>query len=169
MKKFVTIITVALVLLSSTAFAKDNYSVGKGDWLVGAYADVNRIWGGDVASQTIFTMASEVGYFVWDWLLPEAKLDFGVTEGANFELFTLGARAYWNKGNELLPFVRLNMGVGSAEIGDRYTRFVLNPGIGCDYLVAKNVAIGIQINYEAWIAGNLSNRFDIPIGFSIYF
>ena len=169
MKKIITTVLAAALLVSATAMAKNDYSVGKGNWLVGAYADVNRVWGGGMDGRTTFNMATEVGYFVWDWLLPEAQFDFGVTEGADSELFTGGARAYWNKGKPFLPFVRLNLGVGSIKIGSRATRFVINPGIGAEYLVAKNVAIGIQFNYEAWVASNTSSRIDIPIGFSIYF
>lgn len=170
MKKLLTVaVTVAIVFMCTALKAEDDKSVGKGDWMVGAAADFNRIWGGGVNGQNTFTLISEVGYFVWDFLMPEAKIDVGITEGTDLEIFTVGARGYWNKKTPLLPYVRLNMGVGTFKIGDRYTKFVLNPGIGVDYLLTKNVAIGLQVNYQAFISGSFSHRFDIPIGFSIYF
>ncbi len=172
MKKLIMAVAV-LAVLAVFASAKANatdYSVGKGNWLVGAGADLNRIWGGGTDSRTTFNFNSEVGYFVWDWLMPEAKFDVGVTSGYNQEIFTAGARAYWNKKTSLLPFARLNVGVASASAnGNRYTAFALNPGIGLDYLVTKNVAIGIQANYTAYIRSGTLHQFDFPIGFSIYF
>jgi opacity protein-like surface antigen len=170
MKKLFTIAVAVAVVLACTALkAEGDKSVGKKDWLVGAAADFNRIWGGGIDARNTFTLSSEVGYFIWDFLMPEAKIDIGITEGYDSEIFTAGARGYWNKKTQLLPYARLNMGVGTFKIGSRYTKFVLNPGIGVDYLLTKNVAIGLQVNYQAFISGSFSHRFDIPIGFSIYF
>lgn len=173
-KKVVLMVLAAVLLFAQNAYAGeteigDVYNVGKGDWLVGAATDVNRIWGGGVDGRTTFTLQAEVGYFIWDWFMPEMKLDLGVTEGFNSEIVTVGIRAYWNRRTQLLPYARINMGVGSIKFGDRVTRFALNPGIGLDYLLGKNVAIGIQANYQAFIAGSTTHRFDFPIGFSIYF
>ncbi|PIR17339.1 MAG: hypothetical protein COV46_04905 [Deltaproteobacteria bacterium CG11_big_fil_rev_8_21_14_0_20_49_13] len=168
MKKLITVVAVIAVFACTNANATD-YSVGKGNWLVGAAADLSRIWGGGVAGRTTFNMNAEVGYFVWDWLMPEAKFEVDVTSGYNLEIFTAGARAYWNKKTSLLPYARLNVGVASSANGDRYTAFALNPGIGLDYMITKNVAIGIQANYTAFIRSSTTSMFDFPVGFSIYF
>lgn len=169
MKRILVVVAVIGVLSSAVANAGNTNSVGKGNWLVGAGVDVNRIWGGGISSRTTFNMAAEVGYFVWDWLMPETKFNFSVTEGFDSELFTVGTRAYWNKKTPLLPFARLNLGVGSIKLGERATAFALNPGIGVDYLLTKNVAVGMQVNYTAFIRSSTMHSFDFPISFSIYF
>lgn len=168
MKRLIVVTAVVASIFSSSSYATD-HSVGKGNWLVGGYADLNRTWGGGYEGRTTFAMVAEAGYFVLDWLVPEAKFDFDVTSGYNSEIFTAGARAYWNKKTSILPFVRLNAGVGSIYAGDRSTAFALNPGIGLDYLLTQNVAIGIQANYTAYIKSDVTSSFDLPIGFSIYF
>lgn len=168
MKKLV-VVMVMLALFASVSARAGDYSIGKSDWLVGGNIDINRIWGGGVDGRTTFAMAAEVGYFVWDWLMPELKFNLAVTEGFNSELFTAGARAYWNKKTAFLPFARLNLGVGSIKAGERYTAFALNPGIGMDYLLSRNVAIVVQANYTAFIRSSTMHSFDFPIGFSIYF
>jgi opacity protein-like surface antigen len=166
-KKLAILVVLAGLLAASHAHSKD-YSVGKGNWLVGAGVDVNRVWGG-IPGRTTFSMTSEVGYFVYDFLMPQADFRFNVTEGYDAEIFALGARAYWNKGSRLLPFGKLTMGIGSMKSGDRYNAFALNPGIGVDYLVAPNVAVGLQIQYTAFIRSGTIHVFDVPIGLSFYF
>ncbi len=170
MKKLLTVAVTLAIILSCTALkAEDDKSVGKGDWLVNGAVDVNRIWGGGVGGRTTFGFAVETGYFVLDYLMPEVKFNVLVTEGYNSELFTAGVRGYWNKKTPLLPYARLNVGVGSVKSGSRYTAFALNPGLGVDYLIFKNVAIGLQANYTAYIRSSTSHQFDFPISFSIYF
>jgi len=170
MKKILTIaVTLAIILSCTTLKAEDDKSVGKGNWMVGGTMDVNRIWGGGISGRTTFGFGAETGYFVLDYLMPEVKLNVLVTEGYNAEVFTAGVRGYWNKKTPLLPYARLNVGVGSIKSGNRYTAFALNPGIGVDYLIFKNVAIGLQANYTAYIRSSTSHEFDFPISFSVYF
>ena len=169
MKKLLVVAVAASLLLSTAVKAENTNSVGKGNWLVGAAMDVNHVWGGGMDGRTTFALQSEVGYFVYDFLMPEAKVNFMVSDGFDSELITGGARLYWNKGKPYLPFVRLNLGFGSVKEGTRANAFALNPGIGIDYLLTKNVAIGAQANYTAYIRSSTFNSFDFPISFSIYF
>lgn len=169
MKKSVLLAVAVTLLTAGVAQAsKGEYSVGKGSWLVGAAADVTHFWGSGT-NQTNFALDTEIGYFVWDWLMPELRFDLDIGDDFDAELFTAGARAYYNKGNELLPYVRLNVGFGSVKAGTRANAFVINPGIGLDYLLTKNVAIGIQANFNAYVRDVSFYSFDFPIGFNIYF
>lgn len=170
MKKILTVAVAVAVIFACTALkAEDEKSVGKGNWMVNGTADVQRIWGGGMSGRTTFGFAAETGYFVLDYLMPEIKFDVFVTEEYNTEVFTAGVRGYWNKKTPLLPYARLNVGVGSIKAGSRYTAFALNPGLGVDYMIFKNVAIGLQANCTIFIRSSILHQFDFPISFSIYF
>lgn len=170
MKRIVLLVVLVALCFSAKANASGDYSVGNGNWMVGANADLSRMWGGAISGTTTFATDIEVGRFCFfDWLMPQLKFGAFVSSDFDAEELLAGTRLYWNKKTALLPFAQINLGFASVKAGDRYNAFAVNPGIGLDYLVAKNVAVGIQFNYTAFVRDGTINQIDIPVGLHIYF
>lgn len=164
------LLLVWIVLIANPLWASEKYTLRKGNHEFAPSFSISRDFG-----STVGTINLGYGYFVTDWLEPEAQLSFTFGDGFDSEIFMVGASAFLNRGQIILPFVGFTIGAGSVAIDGigRSTSLITAPKFGIVVPIRQNVAIVSYIEYQRWsygrpgIAG--SNHLRVPFGFSIFF
>lgn len=158
---------VMFFVIPSLLFASD-LMVGKGNHQVSPSLTIGRHFG-----NTSAVVQLGYGYFVTDWLKPEASLAAIITDSADVEIFQIGANVYYNRGNRIIPYTGLNLGGGWGGIDGlgRASSFIIGPKFGVLVPINETVSFETFFSYQFWNNGNLGSKHHLalPIGLSIFF
>ena len=170
MRKILLVLPIVFVVLASPLWASEKYTLGKGNHRFAPSLSISRNFGSTGANISL-----DYGYFVTDWLQPETGFDFSFGNGFDSEAFMAGASVFYNKGQILLPFIGLGIGVVSVAIDGfaRSTSFITAPKFGVVVPIRQNVAISVYLEYQRWSGGETgiagTNHLFAPFGFSVFF
>jgi opacity protein-like surface antigen len=144
-------------------WSKDNYTVGKGD-LETEFGSATHVYRGDLHSTT-FTWLMGANYFVTDIFAPGLSIEVVKAGGTNFKMLP-NLKAYWPLHKRFLPYAMIGVGYFHAP-GANMFDFAIGPGF--DFMLANNVAIGLQFRYDLATGNGTVHDIQFPIGFHIYF
>jgi opacity protein-like surface antigen len=189
MKLKVAVITAAVALMASSAFAAQGSSwIGltvHGDMPMGDFGDNFGFGYGGTASYTYMVteplgIGADVGYHTWgasDDFLAGAPSDFDAT----FNAIQFGAHGkYVIPGNEkMMPYIKVGLGMYNGSVSfdnpptgleepDSESDFGISVGGGLDFLASENYTIGGQVMFHNVMTEGESTQF-ITLGIGVNF
>lgn len=169
MKTKTTILSLACLLLSLSAFSQTN----KGNWTVAGTSTIQVMnvspEGGD--GTTIVMLSPSFSYFVAKGFAVGVDLSLLSVEELTIMAALPTASYYFDTKSQVKPFVQLGVGYGNLKLGESSAGgLALSAAAGITYLVNDKVGLNLGLRYmRSDFDGNVMNIFGGMGGFSIFF
>jgi hypothetical protein len=143
--------------------SRENYTVGQGD--------IETVFNGNPflirgdAHVNAFSLNLGANYFITDIFAPGVEL-MALKAGDTYFRFLPNLKGYIPNLGRVLPFGQFGFGYFHAPGADL---FDVRIGLGCDYLLANNVAVGLAFAYDLGVGDGTFHQISFPFGFNVYF